>query len=223
MLHTNVNYDGPIGADQHATASEADHRIANSLAMISALVRMRAAAIVKAGGGLDADAVGRELRDAAGEIEVVARLHRLLSRAPDDSLLNVCDYLEEICEVVAGTPSFAAQITLERTFARDCNLSRDRVLPIALIVNEVITNAAKYAHPSGVPGKVLLTCGASADGREVRISVADDGVGFSDGFDPVKEGGVGFRVIRALCEQIGARHVFVSNPLGTTFTLDVPL
>lgn len=210
------------GHDLIVAASEADHRIANSLAMIAALVRMRAGAIAKTKAPMSAHEVAQELLTAAAEIDVVARLHRLLARHPDESSVNVCDYLEEVCQVLTATPSFSAQVTLTPTFARDCDMPRDRVLPIALIVNEVITNAAKYAHPSGVAGDVKLACGLGADGR-LHVNIADDGVGFPEGFDPKKDGGVGFRVVRALSDQLGADHEYSSGPLGTIFSLHVPV
>ncbi len=224
VLHTHPCDDTPMGAPDRRSlaASEADHRIANSLGMISALIRLRAAAIVKAKHPMDADAVAHELQAAASEIDVVARLHRLLSRHPDESRINVCDYLAEVCQVLSGTPSFSAQVSLTHKFAHDCEMPRDRVLPIALIVNEVITNAAKYAHPSGVAGEVKLACGMGDDGR-LNVSIADDGVGFPDGFDPATGGGVGFRVVRALSDQLGAQHGYRSGPLGMTFSLQVPM
>ncbi len=190
--------------------------------MISALIRLRAAAMVKNKQLMDARAVAQALQAAAAEIDVVARLHRLLARHPDDSRVNVCDYLAEICQVLTATPWFSARVTLTHRCASDCEMARSRVLPIALIVNEVITNAAKHAHPAGVAGEVKLSCVMAADGR-LHVTIADDGAGFPDGFEPATGGGVGFRVVRALSDQLGARHAYRSGPSGVTFSLHAPV
>jgi two-component sensor histidine kinase len=96
----------------------------------------------------------------------------------------------------------------------------NQALPIGLIVCEVVTNAVKYAHPSGVPGRLAVACGRSGD--HLVIDVVDDGVGLPDGFDPASGGQIGLNSIRALAGQLGATMTFASDPLGVAFQLRVP-
>jgi two-component sensor histidine kinase len=96
-----------------------------------------------------------------------------------------------------------------------------QVQPIILIVCEVFINAMKYAHPTGVPLAMRIDCAPSADGRLI-LTISDDGVGLPEGFDPVKEGGLGFRVIRSLASEIGATLEITSTSLGLSFRLSVP-
>lgn len=212
----------PLTAQASSQASslqiaEIDHRIANSLTMISAVVRMRANAIMGsvAISGNDAAAL---LRESALQIEAVAHLHRLLSENGPGLLLNICEILRETC--AAQKNIVANNYALTQSYAAECLLPRDRALPIALIVSEAMTNAAKYAHPTGVIGRVHLACTLSPTGTLI-ITVTDDGVGLPEGFDPATGGGLGLRVIRALAAQLGATWSLASTGLGARFTLTV--
>lgn len=214
-----------VSDDQHAAGpgtgmdplsiSEVDHRIANNLAMLSGLVRMRANGAGKA----SPEEVATLLRETAVQIEAVAHLHRLLSHRPSDTALGICDYLREVCASLAG--AFTSCTLLEQHYACEIILPRERALPIALIVAEAVTNAAKYAHPAKAPGRIVLSCTPTGAGA-LAITVADDGVGLPVDFDPQTDGGLGLRVIRALATQIGAAWRFESGPLGLTFHLEVP-
>jgi two-component sensor histidine kinase len=198
------------------SVSEIDHRIANNLAMVAGLVRMRAKAAAGAT-ALEAEAL---LRETAIQIDAVSHLHGLLSHRPSDSALNICDYLRDICGTLEG--AFAGRLTLEQDYGAECILPRDRALPIGLIVAEAVTNSAKYAHPAQAPGRVLLSCAVAPDGT-LAITVADDGVGFPEGFEPATDGGLGMRVIRGLAQQLGATWRFESGPLGLTFRMHAPI
>jgi two-component sensor histidine kinase len=95
------------------------------------------------------------------------------------------------------------------------------VQPLTLILCEILTNAMKYAHPAGVPVKMVVACESKSDGTLI-LSIADDGVGLPEGFDPRTGGGIGFQIIRALASEIGAVLDVQSDTLGVTFTLTVP-
>ena len=92
---------------------------------------------------------------------------------------------------------------------------------MGLIVTELVTNAVKYAHPAGAPGRVEVRCRRACD-DSVEVSVADDGVGFPEDFDPVSDGGLGLRVVRSLARQLGADLAFESGPLGLTVRVTAP-
>jgi two-component sensor histidine kinase len=86
---------------------------------------------------------------------------------------------------------------------------------------EILTNAMKYAHPAGVPLRMTLLCETIADGT-LQVTVSDDGVGLPEDFDPAKDGGIGFQIIRTLTAELGAALEVLSDSLGVTFCLRVP-
>jgi PAS domain S-box-containing protein len=85
---------------------------------------------------------------------------------------------------------------------------------------EAVTNAIKYSHPTGVPGKITVQCQRDDEGR-ITIDVTDDGVGLPENFDPELDGSVGFRMMRALSERLEAALTFTSSSLGLGVSLRV--
>jgi two-component sensor histidine kinase len=94
------------------------------------------------------------------------------------------------------------------------------VQSLTLIVCEILTNAMKYAHPTGIAVVMTVSCESRSDGTLV-LSISDDGVGLPEGFDPSKDGGVGFKIIRTLASEIGAKLDIASDNLGVTFRIAV--
>jgi two-component sensor histidine kinase len=86
-------------------------------------------------------------------------------------------------------------------------------LHAGLVAAELLTNASKYAHPTGLPVRVHLRCDTNIDGS-FSIEVTDDGVGFPEKFDPATDGGLGFQLMRALASGMGAELQFEHDSLG---------
>jgi len=200
---------------------EADHRIANNLALIVGLVRLRARSVVQKSGMVDRDEVRLLLEDVASRVDTVARLHRMLSRPSRQVTVNIGDYLREICESMSGSLAGADNVILSADVETSCVLPPDQVLSLGLLVSELIANAIKYAHPSGVAGLIHLGCRSAAGGNLV-IDITDDGVGLPENFDPSIDGCLGFRLVRSLSEQLRGVLSVESDALGTRVRLEMP-
>lgn len=191
---------------------EADHRIANSLAAISGLVRVRA----RATKGVDDPQTF--LMEIADRIETVGKLHRLFAASDNGSVL-LNDYLLEICERLSSALSPTAV-----SFSVTCSSARyvpfNTALPLGLITAELFSNSLKYAHPAGLPVKITVSCTRTSDKLTMRYE--DDGVGFPEGFDICHDGHLGMRFIRSLCAQLGGADTWLSDPLGVQFEIIVP-
>jgi two-component sensor histidine kinase len=191
---------------------EADHRIANSLAVIGSLVRVRAAHA----GSTDPQTFLTEIAD---RIETVAKLHRLVAHSSGGSV-QLSKYLQEICERLSSALALNAT-----SYTIAC--SPEQVVPFAvamplgLITAELYSNSLKYAHPAGLPAKITLSCSSGSDHRLVML-YEDDGVGFPEGFDPSRDGHMGMKFIRLLSDQLNGTHKWLSDPLGIRFELLIP-
>lgn len=209
-------------ADPVTIFREANHRIANNLSLIAAWVRLRAAELGKdANEPFSAAEVAAELHEIAIRVTTVGRLHRLLTDQTSSRKLDLGEHLRETCHALVGSLAPADQLSLIEDFAPDCTVPPDRILPVTFIVSEMVTNAIKYAHPTGVAGKIHVTCRRGDDGS-VAITVADDGVGLPEGFDPETDGGMGFRSMRMLAEQLGATLTIAPANLGCRLQLQLP-
>ena len=99
----------------------------------------------------------------------------------------------------------------------------DRAVPIALIVNELVTNAAKYAYPEGAPCRILVRLARADEPDSICLSVQDDGAGLPAGFDAEAAVGLGMRIVTAFAQQLGADLRVRRRDPGTEFVLAMPL
>ena len=199
-------------------AREANHRIANHLSMIVGMVQIQASALTKGPDVLPRIAVHDILQDMAGKILSVSHLHRKLADAPHAGEIDVAAYLVESCSAVMTSLSLRNQAGVVYHLGEKCFVSPEKAQTTALIVNEIVMNAVKHAHPAGLPTQIYIGCGRDANGRSF-VEVYDDGVGLPEHFDEKKGGGVGFKLIRALTRQIGATLKVESSSLGLLFRL----
>ena len=192
---------------------EAEHRIANSLQLISALVRRRA----RNGDVSDPQSFLLEIAD---RIETVGKLHRFLGESTSGAV-QLRKYLEEICNRLRGALTPAAT-SFSFDCPADCQLPAKTALSLGLITAELISNSLKYAHPSGLPTRISLSCSHEEKGR-LTVAYEDDGVGFPEGFDVTEAGHMGMSFIRLLSEGLGGRHQWHSDPLGIRFEIALPI
>src|SRR5262249_55336920 len=104
--------------------------------------------------------------------------------------------------------------------AGDLKVDIQRAVPVALILNELITNALKHAFPGSRPG--MIHVGVQGDGKENSVSVADDGVGMPpELMTPNPTSSLGLQLINVLVEQLGGK-LEIQSPPGTRFTIRFP-
>jgi two-component sensor histidine kinase len=190
-------------------SGEADHRIANSLSVISSLVRVKAS---RANGMQDAQ---RFLLEIADRIETVAVLHRQVAHSQGDEIA-IGRYLKALAD------NFSAALASTGTcFTVSCPQEQTVPFKVAmaagLIVGELFSNSVKYAHPSGLPVLASLSCEPQSGG--LLLLYRDDGVGFPEHFDFSTDGNLGLRLIKSLSTQMNAIPNWSSSPLGIEFRL----
>jgi two-component sensor histidine kinase len=160
---------------------------------------------------LQTEAVRGYRRDGAG------RLHRT-SRDGHHSV----DLSKFLREIATSFLSAGEQTELLFDLKADCEISGRHADAVALVVSEAITNALKYAHPTGVPGKICFASSRNKD-RGLVIEVADDGVGLPEGFDPLTAKSTGTRLMRRCAEDVSGRLEFARPPIGLCIRLEMPL
>ena len=199
---------------QEWSAAESDHRIANSLSMVASLVRLQAGAAGR-GEPLAPQEARAMLEEVAARIDAVGRLHRALAAAPIQEMVDASDYLRDICILAQKIFDPEGRLSICYELAEGARIPASRMAALGLIVNEAVVNSIKYAHPTGVAGSITLVC-RPVFGDSLLVTVEDDGVGLPDAFDQQNDGGMGFRIMRSLADQLGATLTCRSSPLGLT-------
>lgn len=201
--------------------AEANHRIANSLALLAGLVRMQGASAKKKNAPYSGADVCHLLAGVAARIGTISQVHRILSRGHADGVVNVQPHLKDITDALATALSSSEQQVRVVHSGGDCLMLMRHVQPIVLILCEIFINALKYAHPAGAPLIMVVDCEPAPDGRLV-LTVSDDGVGLPEGFVPGKDGGMGFKVMYRLADEIGGELKILSTHLGLSLRLSLP-
>src|SRR6476646_2726023 len=199
-------------------AAEANHRIANSLALMTGLVRMEGTSARKHGASYSGAEVCLLLDGVAARIGTISQLHRILSRRAPDGVVDMQPHLKEITDALTAALSSGEQHVRVVHTGRDCLVLMRHVQPIVLILSEIFINAVKYAHPTGVPLIILVDCEPSPDGK-LLLTISDDGVGLPEGFVPERDGGMGFKVMYRLAQEMGCDLRILSTHLGLSFRL----
>ena len=155
-----------VGSEAQVSVHEAHHRVKNSLQLVASMLANHARR--------SADrCVASELPDASRRIIAVARLHEHLQQRPDQSV-DVADYLAQICGDLAASIGDGAHDPHVNLHAVKAELPASDAVALGLIVNELVTNALKYAYPDGV-GAINVDFEHLPSGY--KLSVADHGVG----------------------------------------------
>jgi two-component sensor histidine kinase len=214
-------------AEQRATEAEAaeqqkslllqevNHRVKNSLQLVSSLLNLQA-------GTVREDDVRHHFNAAAARVQTIARVHARLFQTGQVHTVEFGQYLRDLCEDLGQT--YAQQQQRPR-FVVDVvriELSTDRVIPLALVINELLTNVFKYAYPAGEEVRVHIESRREGEGALV-VRVSDEGVGLPSEDELQRSGGLGMRLIHALVSQIDARLESERLVKGTRFTITVPL
>jgi two-component sensor histidine kinase len=202
-------------------ADEANHRIANHLAMLAAMMRLHGKGIGEMHKALRAEEVRLILEEFAGRLETVGKSHWLLAHGSCKAQVEIAEYLKAIVDGLVPSLTVEGQMTVHCLFPATCVLPTEKAVALGLLVGELVTNAIKYAHPAGVAGTIKIEASDPGDGTIV-IEVTDDGVGLPDGFDPVRSQSLGFRTIRLLAKQLRGSIAFENYGLGLNCELRFP-
>ena len=195
-----------------ALLGEVYHRVANSLQIASAMVRLQASALT--------DPVARgALEDTQRRIEAIAQVHRRLYTSSDVESVDMRDYLRALIDELSETLSSEAAPRRLQLEAAPLRLPPDRAVSLGVIVTELVTNACKYAYPEGGGAvRVRLAEGHGA----FELVVEDDGCGMVPDAGP-RGTGLGQKLIRAMAQSLQATFAYDPAHAGVRATLRAAL
>jgi len=192
---------------------EVNHRVANSLQLVGAMVRLQAQAL----GTDEADRRARDaLEDTQARIRAVGQVHRRLYAGGDAAGVDMRDYLSALVAELEESWSSDAGPRALRLSAEPIRLPTDRAVSLGVIVTELVSNACKYAYPAG-GGEVRVALSRAGEDRFL-LAVEDDGCGLAPGAPP-RGTGVGTRLIRAMAQSLQSAVEYDPGHPGVRATL----
>ena len=185
---------------------EVNHRVANSLGLVAAMVRMQAAAVT--------DPHARQaLEETQGRISAVAGVHRHLYTSDNVGEVDIGSYLGHLVGELSASLSGGGALHMVKTDIASISIPTDKAVTLGVMVGELVTNAIKYAYSAGTTGEIRVLSEELGDGR-LRICVEDDGIGW-DGTGPVQGTGIGSKVLNAMARNLDADVSYTKRDPGT--------
>jgi two-component sensor histidine kinase len=197
-------------ARQQVLLGEIIHRVKNSLAIVASMLKLQAADV-------DDPVLTLHLDDAAHRVLAIAKAHERIHQGDGTDQVDLGTYIERVCrDLNEAIPHCTIVVEAERGI----EIPTDSAIPIALIANELITNAAKYGYPDQADGMIRVRLGRV--GGNIHLSISDEGEGLPADFDPGSAPGLGMRIVRALSRQLNATVDVHRLARGTEMLLSIP-
>lgn len=190
---------------------EVNHRVANSLALVAALVRMQS-------NTLGDSPAANVLNQVQARITAIAGVHRRLYTSDDIRQVEMKGYLDGLLAELGTTLTSSGHPAVVRLDAESVLVPTDKAISIGVVITELVTNAFKYAYPDIENGEIRVTM-RRVDEERLRLTVEDDGVGCPDGA-PARGTGVGSRIVTAMARSLGSA-VEYRTPPGCRVTLEI--
>lgn len=198
-------------ARQQVLLREMSHRVKNSLMIVSSMLQLQASDVGDEG-------LTAHLTEASQRVMAVAKVHDQLLQGSDVEQMDIGKYIEAVCD---GIDDSVAQCVIDTEVEEGIDMPTDRAMSAALIVNELITNAAKYAYADASGGEIKVAVAAAGD-NDVTIAVRDHGAGLPAEFSFDKPNGLGMRIILSFVKQLGGSIEIRRHTPGTEFLVTLP-
>jgi two-component sensor histidine kinase len=192
-IHASRDRFAALAAEREVLLREVNHRVGNSLQIIASLLHLQANSSEQA-------EVKAALTNAMGRVAAVAQVHRRLYTSHDLKSVLLNQYLDALLEDLrrSAESNRMSRLTLK---SEPIEIDPDRAVAIGIIVNELVMNAVKYAYPDGA-GPIHVDLRANGD--DLVLSIADEGVGLEAKQRDARSTGMGQRIVAAMAAKLEA-------------------
>lgn len=196
--------------EKEVLLKEIHHRVKNNLMVVSNLLDLQSEHIAD-------DRMRRFFQESQDRIRSMALIHEKLYQKRDYRCLDFGDYLDTLSHYLLHCYEKEPGLISLSVEAETVAIGIDEAIPFGLIVNELLSNALKYAFPQGRQGTITIRCLARDDGR-ISLIVADDGVGLPAGLDFRNTETLGLQLVQLLVRQL--RGILeIENDGGASFAI----
>jgi two-component sensor histidine kinase len=200
--------------EKEALLKEIHHRVKNNLQIVTSLLNLQV-------DRLSDPAVVSELRESQNRVRSMALVHETLYTTGNLGRINLAEYVHALCRHLFrsfGVDSSNIRLVLD---VATISLDLERTIPFGLIINELVSNALKYAFKPGKSGEIVVSLSRQSNENYV-LRVKDDGIGFGDDFDIEKATSLGLKLIEDLTHQLSGT-LAVSRGKGAAICITFPI
>ncbi len=204
-------------AEKEVLLKEIHHRVKNNLAVISALLELQARASQD-------DSLKTAFKDSQQRIQAMAAIHEQLYRSQNLSQIDMLKYVEALAEGLLASDILSdVKISVA---VQDVTLDIDHAIPCGLIINELVTNAMKYAFKNirnADKQERKITICLNQEKEAYVLKVSDNGVGLPDSLDVKHTKTLGLKLVNRLIGQLEGTLDVESSQVGAIFIITFPV
>lgn len=196
-------------SEKEILLKEIHHRVKNNLQIISSLLSLQSRRVSDA-------ATATAIMESRNRVRAMALIHQNLYREDNLTGVDASAYIAKLAENLFATYNIKAdKIKFEKDIQVE-NVDIDTIIPFGLIINELISNALKYAFPEGNTGKIQVDL--KEEKGQLSLKVWDNGIGLPEDFNAQNQKSFGYKLIKVFAKKMHAVLDIQSNE-GTSVSL----
>ena len=212
LASTNAKLETSL-LERELLLKEIHHRVKNNLQVISSLLYLQTQHTT------DTRAI-QALNQGRNRVQSMGLIHQNLYQDGHLTGVNIKTYIEKLIQSLMESYQVQPNRITWTTDLPDRNIRIDTMIPLALIINELISNAIKHGFPGQRKGHLNIRLNEN-DNRGWTFEVKDNGVGLAENFEFLNSDSLGLELVRMFSKRLGARMKYASNG-GTCCTLSLP-
>jgi two-component sensor histidine kinase len=173
---------------------EIHHRVKNNLEVVSSLLSLQS-------GQSNSKEVQDLMQENQNRVQSMSMIHQKLYQGDNLATIEMKDYFINLGNYTLDVFNAREKISIDYNMDK-LEIDVDIAVPIGLIVNELLTNAFKYAFPDNRDGRISISL--IRDGQKLNLQVSDNGIGKSTSYS-LHESGFGTKLVELLTIQLDGR------------------
>ncbi|MER0440031.1 tetratricopeptide repeat protein [Emticicia sp. W12TSBA100-4] len=198
--------------EKEVLMQEIHHRVKNNLQVVSSLLSIQSRHLT------DNQAL-EAIKEGQNRVKTMGLIHQNLYQENDFRGVNMKNYVSKLIKNLFNSYNIEPEKIQLKTEIKELNLDIDTVVPLGLIINELVTNALKYAFPDDKKGIIWVK--TNLENERFILQVYDDGVGVPEGFSLEKANSMGYQLIQNFVNKLSAQ-LSVLNKNGTFVEITIP-
>lgn len=188
---------------------EVHHRVKNNLQVISSILNLQSSYVKE-------ESTLNILKESQNRIKSMAFIHESLYQTNDFSQINFSEYVISLSQNLVHSYEVFDNFVNLKLQVKDVSLNLDQSIPCGLLINELISNALKYAFPNNKKGTITIAL-AEKDNK-VYLNVKDNGVGLPNNIDYRDTDSLGLQLVMTLTEQLDGT-IELDNTKGANYSI----
>ena len=189
---------------------EVHHRVKNNMQVINSLLKLQS-------NNIEDKNVKEILKDSQSRVYAMSAVHETLHGSENLSEIDLKSYLSKITTSIYQTYSTDHQKIKLNNNVEEAPISLNQAYPLGLTINELVSNSLKYAFPNDRTGEITVNIEKLEN--ELELTITDNGIGMSKGFDWKNTKSLGLKLVRTLVENQLDGSIDLDNSNGTKFTI----